>query len=179
MKKLLSTIMLASAVVLAGCNKEPTVEQMTELGTASGYTAAYVLDKQVKVEAEVRNGIIDVMNEVQKFIPQTNETYTAAWTPVVKSFLDTLKDKDGKPLPEATKEYILKDFGYVTSLLDQWIDKKGIRTEKNLTDAFVNAFFDSFLTNFKPANLMGAAKRDEEHKIDKLTEEILEELLKK
>ena len=177
MKKVLASIIAGIMMVAIGCKSLPTTNQMSLLGTASGKTTAYIMNKQVNPTVEVRNGIIDVMNEVQKYIPATNETYTAKWTPIAENFLKSLKDKEGNPLPEATVARIVKDFSYVTTLLDKWVDKKGIRQYTELTDAFTNAFFDAFLTDFKPANSVGFSAAAP-FKCEELTEELLSEIIK-
>jgi len=150
--KTLALTAVAATSIIVGCKTVPSVDEMTTLGKVSGYTAAYVLNKQVKVDDTTRNAIIDIMNEAEKYIPGTNETFASTWTPIAEKYLNEIKDKDGNPLPEATKARVLKDFNYLVGLLDSYIEKKGIKQYQELTDAFIHSFCDSFLTNFKPAN---------------------------
>ena len=153
---------VASALVFSGCKTVPTADQMAKLGRASGYTAAFVLNTQVKVDDTTRNAIVDIMGQVEKSIPDTNQTFVAVWTPIAKAYLDEFKDKSGKPLSDAAKNVILTNFGYVVGLLDTYVDKKGIREYKDLTETFVHSFCDTFLTNFKPVNTVSASLKKEE-----------------
>ncbi len=151
-----------STLMFTGCKSVPTTDQMNTLGKASGYTAAFVLNTQVKVDDTTRNAIVDIMGQVEKSIPDTNQTFVVVWTPIAKTYLDEFKTKSGKSLPEAAKNVILTNFSYVVGLLDTYVDKKGIREYKDLTETFVHSFCDSFLTNFKPVNTVSATLKKEE-----------------
>ena len=153
---------VTTLLIATGCKSIPTVDQMAKLGTASGYTAAFVLNTQVKVDDTTRNAIVDIMGRVENSIPDTNQTFVSVWTPIAQSYLDEFKDKNGNPLSDTVKKVILTNFGYVVGLLDTYVDKKGIREYKDLTETFVHSFCDSFLTNFKPVNTVSASLKKEE-----------------
>lgn len=151
-KSVLMSVSLVIATVLTGCKTVPTEDQMTTIGKMSGYTAAFVLDKEVKVDNTTRNAIIAIISEAEKYIPTTNETFATTWTPIAKRYLDNFKDEYVNPIPEATKEKIVTSFSYIVGLLDQYVEKRGIKQYQNLTEIFIHSFCDSFLISFKPAN---------------------------
>lgn len=159
-KSLFVTTTLLAATILTGCKTVPTENQMQTIGNMSGYTAAFVLDKKVKVDDVTRNAIINITTEAEKYIPATNETFATTWTPIAKKYLDDFKDKSGNPIPEETKKKVLTAFNYIVGLLDKYVEKRGIKEYQNLTEIFIHSFCNSFLTNFKPVNtqLMSSQK---------------------
>lgn len=173
MKKLILSALIAITAVFAGC-KTATVESMEQLGFTAGYTAAYVLNKQAKIDNPARQAIINVMTVVQTVTPATNETYSTKWSEVAKVELQKLVDA-GK-IPQQSADYISRDIGKLGGLLDKYIEKKGIKDKKDLVDAFVGSFCSSFLTYFKPANVVSADSEKKE--LDEFTNEYLTENLK-
>ena len=178
---ILSTIAgFASAImcVLAtGCSTLPTADQMTSLGKASGYTAAYVLNTHVTLDTTARDAICNIVGGVEKIVPETNSTYAATWTPVAKKYLDGFKDKSGNALPDATKDLVLTNFNYLVGLIDKYVDKKGVRQYTDLTDAFIHSFCDTFLANFKKSETVSAGVKKQD--LDEFTYATMMEAIKK
>jgi len=162
MNKILTVIGMLAMATCIGCKTTWTTDESYKVGSAVGYTTAYVLNNQTKVDDTTRGIIINVMTEVQKYVPGTNETFYAKWTPIANKYLDELVEK--KDLTEKQAERVKKDFGYVVSLLDTYVEKKGIKPYQDCIDAFVNGFCTKFLENFKTTT--GFCANTEEENID-------------
>ena len=82
---------------MQGCtDKElPTPEKMEAIATVVGRTAGYACELS-KTKTEVKTVIANVLDAVSKVTPATNETFTAAWKPVIDAELAKtgLKDAD-------------------------------------------------------------------------------------
>lgn len=88
------TIMLAAAAMsvacIVGCDKElPTPETIKAFSTVIGKTAGYACELS-KTKTEVKEGIATVLDVVSKVVPNTNETFAVAWTPVISEELQKL-----------------------------------------------------------------------------------------
>jgi len=153
MKKLVLGIIAACMAIITGCKTVWTTDESYKVGSAVGYTTAYVLNNQAKLDNDTRNAIIKITTEVQKYVPGSNETFTTAWTPIVNSYLDKLV-ADGK-LTVKQAERVKKDFCYITTLLDSYVEKKGIKPYQDCVNAFIDGFITKFLDNFKPVNVSG------------------------
>lgn len=173
MNKIIMYLWIISAIVVTGCKSLPTVESVSTLGDKFGKTTAYILNKQDKVDDDMRTTIIRIINEVERFIPKTNETFTTTWTPIVNNFLNDFKDKSGNHLSEYMKDRVLTYFTYIVTLIDKYIEKKGIGERQELVDAFVHSFCSSFLADFKPANVVSVSTCETE-----IDQEIYNDLIK-
>ena len=89
----MTAVVCAAAVFMTGCDKElPTIERMTTISTAIGKTAGYACELS-KTKTSVKEAIFSVIDTASKVVPQTNETFTVAWTPVINEELDKLIKK--------------------------------------------------------------------------------------
>ena len=61
-------------------------------------------------------------------------------------------------------------FGYITNLIDVYIETKGIRQQTELTNAFIQGFCSSFLINFR---VNAPLKSSNRQNIDNFTYEFL------
>ena len=165
MKNLL--ILFSIAFLFCGCTTIPTVESMTNLGLSSGYTASIVLNTQTKMTPDTRSAVVSIISEVEKYTPETNSTYTATWTPIAQTYITNLISN--QKINQMVGDNVLMYFGYITHLLDAYIETKGIRQQTELSNAFIHGFCSSFLMNFKGANTL---KTSSQH-IDDFTYEIL------
>jgi len=176
MKKslILGTIAVATAVI-TGCKTTtpPSVESVVKLGTAAGYTTAYVLNTKANIDDNTRNAIVDVVTKLNSVVPETNETFAVKWTPLAREVLDAYRDKSGNALPEPTKEVAIDVFSYVTNVLDFYVDKKGYRQYQDIVSVWSNSFCDSFLAGFKKSEAFAASRRNAD-----FDQEVYEELLK-
>jgi hypothetical protein len=175
MKKSLIIGTIALATALTGCKTTtpPSVESVVKLGTAVGYTTAYVLNTKANIDANTRATILDVVTKLNSVVPNTNETFSAKWTPIAKEALDAYRDNSGNAIPEPTKALTLDVFGYVASVLDFYVDKKGYRQYKDIVSVWSNSFCDSFLAAFGKSEAFAASRKNEE-----FDREIYEEILK-
>lgn len=163
MNKIIAIVFSVGLMFATGCITYPDVEKSSAMGSAVGITTAFVLNNQVEVPNDVRNSMIRVMAEVDRAIPSTNETFNTTWTPIAKSFLDNLTDAEGNHLSDNTKTCALSNFSKIASLLDWYVEKKGMKQYQECVDAFVHAFTEAFTTKFKPVNnlLSSSATKDE------------------
>jgi len=161
MKNTLITIVAMAMIALCGCKtSQITVEESYKIGTAVGNTTAYVLNNQFDVSNSTKTVIIDVVTEISKYVPATNETCSSTWTPIVKSLTDGYV-KEGR-MTQNEADRVVKDFKYITTLLDKYIDKKGLRSYQELIDSFVHGFCDKFLEKFKNNVLLASSIENEE-----------------
>lgn len=144
--KIIGSIALG-AMMMAGCSTLPTVDKMTSIGKATGYATAFVLDKKVSLDNDKRNEVIAIVNEVQRHIPQTNETFSTVWVPIAKERInaDTRFDDNAK-------EFILTGVEYIVKALDYVVDKYNVRPYQDRVDALVYSFCDTFLANYVSVN---------------------------
>lgn len=167
MKNCILTTLTIIIAFFTGCKTMPTVESMTNLGLTSGYTASIVLNTQTKMDVQTRTTITTIVTEVQKFTPETNSTYTVAWTPIAQKYVNQLVAE--QKITQMVGNNVMVYFGYITNLLDLYIEKKGIREYQELVDAFIHGFCDSFLMNFRSIALKASSKTE----IDEFTYETL------
>lgn len=156
MNKLLVIIGAAVTAVFTGCKSVPTTDGMYTTANAIGVSAGMVANLS-KIDDQSRNVVVDIINEVDQCIPQTNQTFEAAWTPVAEAHTAKLIE-DGK----ITKEQavlILKAFNLAVCGIDYLFDVRypKARQYQDLVEAAVHGFTDGFLTVFKPVNTFGAS----------------------
>jgi len=156
MKKLLYGIAAAVAVVIIGCKTLPTIEQMFENSRLIGAATAMVANS-IKTDDKCRNAIIEIVSQVQYCIPQTNETFETAWTPIAeqhvqKLFEDNVIDKDQGEIILCAFKTVVKGIDYLMN-----IRYPQARQYQELTEAAVHGFCFGFLVDYKPANMMSTA----------------------
>lgn len=95
MKKIIMiAIMALASIFIAGCNEDlPTAERITSIATVAGRTAGYAVEL-AKTKAEVKQVILNVVDIASKTVPATNQTFTAAWTPIIDTELNKTKFSD-------------------------------------------------------------------------------------
>ena len=176
MKKalILGTLAIAAASI-TGCKTTtpPSVETVVRLGTTVGYTTAYILNTKSNIDDNTRNVIFDVVMRLNSVVPETNETFSAKWTPIAREAIDAYRDKGGNPIPGPTKALAVDVFGYVANILDFYVDKKGYRQYQDIVSVWSNSFCDSFLAAFRKPESFAATRKN-----DDFDREIYEEILK-
>jgi len=164
--------LVASVAVLVGCQSVPTPEYIGSLSTAIGVSTGMVVN-MTKIDDASRNAIVDIMNKVSQCIPETNQSFEAAWTPIAKEHTQKLID-EGK-IDAKQGDLILTAFSLVTKGIDYLFDVRFPKAKeyKELVTAGVDGFINGFLTMFKPANgTLCAGKADyDKDALDYLLEE--------
>lgn len=88
--KMLTIAIAAFAMVFVGCDKElPTPERMKTIATAIGKTAGYACELS-KTKASVKEGILVVLDTASSIVPEEDQTFTEAWTPIINEELKKL-----------------------------------------------------------------------------------------
>lgn len=91
-KTAVATVMAATMVLMAGCDKElPTPEKIEAVATVIGKTAGYVCEI-AKTKTSVKESIDHVLDVVGKVVPTNGQTFVEAWTPVIDEELKKLVD---------------------------------------------------------------------------------------
>ena len=91
MKKLLALVACA-AVFLTGCDETPSAEVVNALSTTLGASAAAVV-KLVGVDADTVANINEVLTQVDRVVPDKDQSFTDAWTSLVEEAIAKLKEK--------------------------------------------------------------------------------------
>ena len=155
MNKTLASVFTVFAVMMIGCKQVPTPESLEATSKAVGVAAAMVANK-TSIDDTSRNVIIDIMNEVESCIPETNQTFETAWTPIAEKHTKKLLD-EGK-ITEAQQKLILGAFSVAIKGVDYIVTIRypKIREYQELIEAASHGFCDGFLSIFKPANTVSA-----------------------
>ena len=148
MKNIVIAAAGALALLVAGCNKIPTVERMTTISKAVGKTAAVAVELS-KTKQAVKDGITQVLNVVSNTVPGVNETFVAKWTPLIDAETQKLVDAGKLDAASAT---LVKGALYVAC---DGIDLIFVRYPKakeyqELVSAAVTGFCDGFNSVMTP-----------------------------
>ena len=157
MKKLVLSIMAIVALVFTGCKTVPSEETLYSTSYAIGVSAALVMN-QMKISDEDRNVITEIVKLVDEAVPQTNTTFTAAWTPIASEYVGKLV-ADGKIDP-TQGQLILSAFTTASGTLDYVVFKRypKIGTDVKYVSAVTHGFCTGLLTYFKPANTTAVSR---------------------
>lgn len=149
--KLFAVLALALGICMVGCTSLPTNDTMYSTTCAIGVATGMVTNG-TKIDDASRNAICDIMNEVSQCIPETNQTFSAAWTPIANAHTDKLI-ADGK-LTAEQGVLVMKAFDLVVSGIDYIFEVRFQKAKqyKGLVSAAVDGFTDGFLSVFKPVN---------------------------
>lgn len=153
MKKYLFGIMAAvMAACIVGCESRPTPDSMTATSRSIGAAAALVAN-QSKIDDKSRNAVIDIIKKVEVCIPQTNETFETAWTPIAESHIAQLKSN--KTINDGQAMLISCAFSTAVKGIDYLFSVRypEAREYQELVEAATHGFCDGFLTYFKPATV--------------------------
>lgn len=151
MKKLVLTIAAAIMAVCVGCKSVPTDGQMYTASYAIGVSAGLVAN-MTKIDDASRNAVIEIMNKVDSCIPATNETFSAAWTPIAAEHIAKLVE-EGK-IDAGQGILIAKTFEVAVNGIDYLFNVRfpKARQYQELVEAATHGFCGGFLTVFKSAN---------------------------
>ena len=157
MKKLIMSLAAAVTLAFTGCKSIPSTDSMTNTSYAVG-AASGMIANQTKIDDESRNVVIAIISEVDKCIPQTNQTFEAAWMPIAKEH--TQKLIDDKKIDAGQGELILGAFDVACKGIDYLMKVRYPKAMQytELVEAATHGFCSGFLTTFKPANSVSAVK---------------------
>lgn len=160
MNKKFACIAATAALIVAGCATMPTVDKMFGISRAIGYSAGIVTN-EIKMDNTVRNQIIAIWTEVAACIPETNQTFAAAWTPIAQRHTDELVKQGKIDANQAT--LIMLGFNAAVAGLDYvFIRFPEAKQYKDLTVAAIDGFNEGFLAVFKPINTLSAGRSSKE-----------------
>lgn len=150
--KFVAAIALALGFGTVGCKSLPTSESMYTTTHAIGVATGMVANG-TEIDDASRNAVCDIVNEVAKCIPDTNETFSAAWTPIAKEHTDKLI-AEGK-LSTTQGVLVMQAFSIAVSGIDYVFEVRypNAKQYKELVSASVNGFTDGFLTVFKSVDV--------------------------
>lgn len=143
MKKILFLIAAAAIAAFSGCKKVPSVETIGTLSKTIGYAAGMAADLG-GVTPGCRKTMIEVLDIVGDVVPATNQTFTAAWTPVIKENVD--KFVAAGKIKKEEGDIIVLAGGVVTSGLDYMFEVRWPKAKeyKELVSAGTKGFIEGF-----------------------------------
>lgn len=149
MKRIMIGVMAAVLAVLTGCT--PTAEQINKTATAIGYAAGLVAN-QTKIKDDARNAVVTVLNEVRSCVPSEGQSFTDAWTPVIKAKVAELVQ--GGKIDAATGELVTTIALMAAKGVDYIFDVRFPKAKQysELVAAGASGALDGFLAVFKPVN---------------------------
>lgn len=157
----LSTVAIAVCVSILtsigiGCKSIPSVDGITTMSKAVGVATGTACN-MTKIDDTTRNAIVDIVNTVDACVPQTNQTFEAAWYPIAERHVAKLVEE--KKIDDAQGVIICTAFKTVCKGADYMFDVKWpkARQYSDLVSAASHGFTDGFLAVFKPVNVVSAA----------------------
>ena len=145
-----------AVMFVAGCNDLPSEETISTasklIGSAAGLTVT-----QLKIDSVTKTEIMEIVDKIGEAVPETNETFTAAWTPVYTAYVDK-KSAEGKLKPEQAT-IVKTAMNVVCGGLDYVFDVRYPEAKKyaNLVSAAVQGFRSGFETTISVQNDKTAA----------------------
>ena len=151
--KMFSVVVAAVVACFAGCKSLPSEDVMRGTAESIGRAAGYAVELS-KTKAEVKDAIVKVLDIVAEVVPETNQTFVAAWKPLIDEEIDKLVAADKIKAEDAV---LAKSVLYIAcdgvDLVFTRYPKA--REYKNL----VSAATDGFVSGFKSVvTFAGSAK---------------------
>lgn len=152
MKKLLTAMVavlgVALGIVCVGCKSMPTSDAMYTTSYAIGVATGMVAN-ETNIDDATRKAVCEVIELVTECVPETNQTFSVAWTPIADKRVAELVS--GGKLTENQGELVKKAFSVVVSGIDYIFEVRYPKAKeyKELVTASVNGFTDGFVTVFK------------------------------
>ena len=164
MNKLFGVICAVACAIFTGCKSLPTAEGMYSTTYAIGAAAGMVANQTVPdccSDDNTRNTVIEIINIVSTCIPETNQTFASAWTPIAQEHVDQLI-ADGK-LDQTQGTLVMTAFSLVVKGVDYVFEVRYPKAKeyKELVVSAINGFSCGFLTTFKPCNECSDTECDE------------------
>lgn len=159
MKKLILSLIATCMLMFSGCKSTPSEQTLYSTSYAIGVSTALVMN-QTKISDDDRNVIIDIITKINTSVPEINQTFTDAWTPIATEHVDKLV-VDGK-LDSTQGQIILTAFKAASESLDYVIFKRYPKIGTNVTyvTSITHGFCTGLLTYFKPTNSVATISAD-------------------
>ena len=146
---IISAIFL-TALAFVGCKSVPTVDTMYSTAQAIGYSAGLVAN-ETKIDDKTRNAIVEITSIVASVVPETNQTFQAAWMPIAEAHAAKMVE-EGK-LDEGQAKLAVEGVKIATMGIDYvFVRYSKAKTYKELVAAAVDGFTSGFLAVFKPVD---------------------------
>jgi hypothetical protein len=151
MKKIITILTLMLSLVLTGCKTTSiTTESAYKTGSAAGLATGYFI-KTSKIDVDVKNSIIEIINDVSYIIPIDSQSFINAWTSSIKTKVDKYCEK--KMLTDLQKTKINNAFIIITDAINHLFmknEKLQISTDIAIStiDGFCKAFTSVINTSF-------------------------------
>lgn len=172
-------VFCAACAMVVGCDfikTLPTDEQMTNAAKAIG-TAAGLVANAVDIDATARVVVVDIVSKVESSVPETNQTFAAAWTPIAQQHVAKLVED--KKLDAAQGQLVVMAFTTAVDGIDYVFDVRypEAKQHKNLVSAATHGFCTGFLSAFKKdtSTMMSAAPVASQSRYDAKAYEWLKE----
>jgi hypothetical protein len=147
-----------------GCKSIPEDAKVYTVSYATGAAAAKVIDKS-NITDKTTTIIIKTLNDIQLYVPATNETFTSKWMPIISTNVKKMSENNEITSFDAT--LIEHTFIIVCNGLDYLVEKRypNINTYENLMSSAIYGFSAGFLSYFNSTNTL--ASRSTINEIDK------------
>lgn len=165
MKKVISIVLSIGLFIgsiigltsLMGCDELPTVEQMTLTSTSIGYAAGYACEIG-KIDDNVRNNILTVLDTVAVIVPTNGQSFAMTWSPIIKNTVENLV-KNNK-INEKYSEVVIVTATAAATGLDYIFTVKypQLKATSEIVNAAINGFMNGFKTVIKPNDVENAAR---------------------
>lgn len=158
--KSMAIVTLVGLFAIAGCNPTPTAEKIASVSKLAGTSAAMVVN-MTKIDEQSKAVVIEIMDKVEMTIPQTNQTFTEAWTPIAKEHVGKLIS-DGK-INDVQGQLILSGFSIACNGIDYIFDVRypKAREYKELLEAAVHGFIGGYKSVYSTSSLKSGSASPE------------------
>lgn len=147
----IASLCLALTMASVGCRSVPTADTMYSTSYAVGIATGMVAN-EAKIDDASRNAICDVLNVVSSCVPETNQTFEAAWMPIAKAHIAKLA-AEGK-LDSLQSRMVETTAGIIVQGIDYLFEHRFPKAKmyKDVVTAAIDGFAGGFLMMFKPTN---------------------------
>lgn len=155
MKKILTIVCAAIMAVFAGCKTVPSTGTVYALSEAVGMAAGKACELAMAdkhFDDKTRTTTLTILHVLEDAIPNTNETFTVAWTPIVNEL--TAKFVAEGKIDATQGELIKLAMGMVTQALDYEFDIRhpNWKQYQDIVSAAVHGFVAGYTYVIKPVN---------------------------
>lgn len=142
MKKLFLMFILFCTTILIGCKTIPDSNTLYKTSESIGYAAGYAVELN-KTNTEIKDTVVKILDITTLVIPETNETFSVVWKPIISSEIEKLVVTNKLKLNDSV---IAKKILYIAcDGLDLiFIRYPKIHEYKDLVSVAVNGFNNGF-----------------------------------
>ena len=163
MKKQILTIFATFLAICTGCKSIPEDAKVYTVSYAVGAAAAKVVDKS-SITDKTTTAIVKTLNDIQMYVPATNETFTTKWMPIVS--MNVKKMTENNEITSFDATLIEHTFVIICNGLDYLVEKRypNINAYENLMSSAIYGFSSGFMSYFSPTSAF--ASRSTTNEID-------------